>query len=88
MIPQSAVPASVKKQFSPVDCGGEVTPAPAETSDGVSETTGTAVRVTKFDLAHYRHENEFPRVIQVNFPEIALRGIVGAHDINLVQSIP
>lgn len=54
---------------------GRVTQVPKAPGDSASETTGTSVRATNFDIAHYRHEEKLLRVHQANNPESTLYDI-------------
>lgn len=63
----------------------EVTQVATTTSDSDSETTGTVVRVTKFDFAYYRHKDLLLRVKQTNDPDISLRNRSDAHIRSLLQ---
>lgn len=78
MIPRSAVPHSVIELSPPVYVEGEVTQVPKAPIEGASRTTDTAVRVTKFDVAFYRHEDVLHRVSQMNDPEVVPRAISNA----------
>lgn len=62
IVSRSVVRLSVKKWSLLADVNEEVTKMPKEPRDGVSETKGTALRVTKIDVAHYHHENMLLRV--------------------------
>lgn len=87
MVTQSPVPTSGVKLPPPADVEEEVTPVPTTPSDGAPRTTGTAVRVNKFVVARYRHENLLVRVNQINNPEIPLCDINDGRVLSLVQSI-
>lgn len=58
---------------------------PAAPSNGASITTCTAVRVKKFDVARYRHEDVLLGVNQIDDLEIALRKISNARVLSRVQ---
>lgn len=85
MVIQSAFHYSAKKLSAPADVIEEVIPMPTGSSDGASETTGTALQVTKIDVAQYHHENVLPKVNQINEPDIALHDISDAHILSFVQ---
>lgn len=44
----------------------------------------TDLRATKFDVAHYHHENMPLMVMQINVPKILVRDICNNHAISLV----
>lgn len=54
---------------------------------GVSETTGMAVRVTKFDATNYSHEDSLSRVYQSSGPEILLCYICKARPLSRIESL-
>lgn len=87
MIPRSAVPPSIKILSPQADVERRVTLVLTAPNEGAIVTTGTAMRATKFDVAHYRHKNVLLRVNQTNKSEIALRDIRDAHGPFLVQSL-
>lgn len=66
MIPKSFILPFGIKLPPPADVKGEVTQVATAPSDGGSETTGTAARVTKFDVAHYSHKDLLLGVKQLN----------------------
>lgn len=55
-------------------------------SNGVSETAGTAVLVKKFDFTYHLHEDALLRVNLMNDPEIILRDISKNHVLSLLAS--
>lgn len=57
------------------------------TCDGISGITGTAVRVRKFDVAHYLEEDLLHKANQINDHENLLQGISDVHVLSLAQSI-
>lgn len=69
----------------PANLEGHVTQVATELSDGVIETTGTAVRVTKFDVAHYLHKNLILKLNQICKPEILLHNKIDGHAPCIVQ---
>lgn len=85
MIPQNLVhlsekelppPANVDCEVNDADVDGEVTEMKIAPSDGASDTTGMAVRVTNFDIALFRHQ-DLLRYSQIRDLEILLRDISG-----------
>lgn len=78
---------STGKFPSPANIKSEVTQVPAAPIEGAPETTSTAVRLTKNNVAHYRQENVFLKVNQISDPEIALRDKSDAQVLSLMQSI-
>lgn len=63
----------------PVDVEVEVTGMATAPMDGFSETTGSAVRVRKFDVAHCRHQYMLLRVNRINDSKIPLHDITDPH---------
>lgn len=86
MIQQSPVHSSGKKGPQPAVVEREVTEIATSLNDRVSETTGTTVRVTNFDVTYSRHEDLRLRVNQIDDPEIPLRNICNNHVLFLIQS--
>lgn len=70
------------------DFKAEVTTAPTPSSDSGSETTDTAVLVTKFAVTLFRHEVVLFRADQISDSRIALRKISNAHVLSLIQPFP
>lgn len=56
-------------------------------NDDTAVTTGTAVRVPKFDLVHYRHKDLLLVVNQISESGILLRDRSGSHVLFFAQSI-
>lgn len=75
MISQSTVTSFAGKLSWPSSVKEEVTLLPIAPSEGTFQTTDMAVRLTKFDVAHYGLENILLRVNQSADPEIALGDI-------------
>lgn len=75
MIPQNYIHSSGIDVHLPANAEVEVTEITSSPKDGVSETTGTALQVTKLDVAHYRHEDWLFWVNQTNNFEIPLHVI-------------
>lgn len=73
MVPQSVVLPFVKDELLAADVEGEVAEMATSPNDGISETKGTAVQVTKFEVPHHCDEDLLPRVNQNNNPKISLR---------------
>lgn len=72
MILQSPVHFPGKVLPLPADVKREVTKVVAAPDDCASESTGTAVQVKKFDVAHFCHEDLLAIVNQIKNPEIPL----------------
>lgn len=70
---QSPDHPSEKKFSPPVDAKCERVPMAKVPYDCNSETTGTAVGKTKFDVAQYQHKERLLKVIQKGNPETLLR---------------
>lgn len=66
---------------------GEVPQKATASSDGISETTGTPARGTKFYVAQYCQEDQLVRVTQNNNIELSLLDICNAHFLCLVGFI-
>lgn len=84
-VPQSPVHTSGKDVPLSADVNGEYTEMATWPNDGGSETTGTALRVSKFDVTHYRQEEMLFRVKQINDPENLLRDVGNSHVLSLVH---
>lgn len=82
---QSLVHSSDKNQCPRANVKEEVIQVSTAFSDSASEATGMAVRVSKFNFAHYRYEDLFLRVNLTVDAEIPLYNINNAQDVFLVQ---
>lgn len=79
MVLRNPVLPSAKKQSSPATFDGDITLVPTALSGSASETTGTAVRATKFDFVHDRHWDVLFRRDQKDDPNILLCNMSDAH---------
>lgn len=70
----------------PSDVKGEVTEMATYPNDVASENSGTAMRMTQFDVAYYHHESLLLRANQINDSETPLHTISDGHVISLAQS--
>lgn len=75
-----------KTPSPPADVEEKVVVVATASSDSASETTNTAVRVTRFDVAHYRYEDPLLILNQVNDSEIPLRESINGNVFSLVQT--
>lgn len=69
MIPRSAVALSAENLFSPGDVKVKVFSVSTRPFDGAFETKGTAERVAKLNVAHYRYDQVLLSVNQISYPE-------------------
>lgn len=86
MNPRNPVTSFANILSPPADVEGEVTWLSTATSDYFIETTGSAVRVTELNVAHYRHKDVLTMINQIKDLDIALRKISDVHVLFLVKS--
>lgn len=84
-IPQNPGPSVKKELSSSVDMEGYVTRMTTAPSNNASESTGTTVRVTKFNAVYYRHVDLLLRVKKNCYPEIHLGYISDGYVLSFVQ---
>lgn len=86
IILQSLVFASSKDVPSPAHVEVEVRELAKALNNGASVTTEMVVRVTKFDVDHYRHQGMLLWVNKIKDLEVLLCDIDNAHVLSLAQS--